>query len=221
MHGKILQMRGDENSRSKDYSCLETKDGRSKHKMEADKNREPVTSKKLQIDNSVFLQKEGQDYIHEENRFMEEKSKGRCNLCNGEFYGKDIRRHINKCVEEIYGKNKAFLMKASAGAVWVYFLVPKHKMISSTYKPLRDIWFECCDHLSPSDENYIIEEDKNSEKELAYDHGKENSIYFGNDFIRKTEVAIEFICETKTKKEGIFVVAKNIMPSLDNIQTDK
>lgn len=80
--------------------------------------------------------------------FSEGNSKGKCRICNKEFLGKEIKKHIKSCSANIKGNVDSFLVKASAGPFWVYFSAPKNKKLSDIDQFLRDLWLECCGHLS-------------------------------------------------------------------------
>jgi hypothetical protein len=76
-------------------------------------------------------------------------SQGNCYLC-GKTLGKTaMKNHILK--EHSTGDEACWLVKAEGAydkGYWLYFSVPKDAVLSCVDKFLRQIWLECCGHLS-------------------------------------------------------------------------
>lgn len=84
-------------------------------------------------------------------------SKGICNLCGETFDKSAITRHLKTCREEKVilkegeKKQKTFwLMVEGSGnpEYWIHFEVPASATLAYVDAFLRDIWLECCGHLS-------------------------------------------------------------------------
>ena len=76
-------------------------------------------------------------------------TKGNCFIC-GKTLGKSaIKNHILK--EHCGGDEECLLFKAEGAYnknYWLYFTVPVDATLAALDKFLREIWCECCDHLS-------------------------------------------------------------------------
>ncbi len=88
-------------------------------------------------------------------------SQGQCNLCGGTFNKAGMSRHITACREshtlkklEGHGKarktNLFHLMVEGTYAppFWLHLAVPTDATLRNLDQFLRDIWLECCGHLS-------------------------------------------------------------------------
>lgn len=80
------------------------------------------------------------------------KSEGACRLCNRTLSGRGMTKHLQSCMREKLqskqGDGRVFLIKASAGPFWVYFEVNGSSMLRDIDSFLRDLWLECCGHMS-------------------------------------------------------------------------
>lgn len=87
----------------------------------------------------------------------EMKSEGKCLFCSGTFKSAGINRHLKthlKKLEEERGKGLSFLLKVDPNDKWsvsgyfLYLWVDGKTTIETIDDFLRDIWLECCGHLS-------------------------------------------------------------------------
>lgn len=81
------------------------------------------------------------------------ESKGVCSACNRTISGRGMTRHLQSCPEREklqlkQGDGKVFLIKASAGPFWVYFEVNDSSTLRDIDSFLRNLWLECCGHMS-------------------------------------------------------------------------
>ena len=81
------------------------------------------------------------------------KSEGVCRACDRTISGRGMTRHLQSCVEREklqlrQGDGRVFLIKASAGPFWVYFEVDDSSTLRDIDSFLRDLWLECCGHMS-------------------------------------------------------------------------
>lgn len=153
------------------------------------------------------------------------KSEGECSYCKKAFSGNGMEKHLLSCAERTkthgLGGGKAFLVKAAAGPFWVYFEVDTSSTLKNVDSFLRDLWLECCGHLSsfsiegvtfaysPQQEygdksmNVKLNEVLRPGMKFAYEY----------DFGTTTELSMKCVSEQAgTAKGGIAVAARNNMP---------
>lgn len=143
-------------------------------------------------------------------------SKGKCRTCNEEFSQTGIKKHILSCNKN-NGKNTVFLIKAEAGPFWVYFEIESNKKLKDLDRFLRNLWLECCGHLSA----FTINKQRHSsyEQELDYDEKSMNvklskaltpnqKFNYEYDFGTTTESSLELLKEKEGSKE-INIIARN------------
>ncbi len=143
-------------------------------------------------------------------------SKGNCRICNKEFSRSGIKKHILSCNKD-NGKERVLLLRAEADPFWVYFEFETKRTLKQLDKFLRDLWLECCGHLSAftiNGQRYSI-----YEEELDYDEKSMNiklkeivspnlKFNYEYDFGTTTELSLECIKE-KSGNKGINIVARN------------
>lgn len=143
-------------------------------------------------------------------------SKGKCRICGKECSQSGIKKHILSCNKD-NGKDEVFLIKAEAGPFWVYFEIQNNKTLKQLDQFLRDLWLECCGHLSAftiNNQRYSI-----YEEELDYDEKSMNvklkdilkpSLKFNYeyDFGTTTELSLECIKE-KLGDKGTNIITRN------------
>lgn len=143
-------------------------------------------------------------------------SKGKCRVCNKDFSRSGMEKHLLSCVKN-NGKEKVFLIKAEAGPFWVYLEIEAKKTLKQLDKFLRDLWLECCGHLSSftiNNQRYNI-----YEEELDYDEKDMNvklngvlkpglKFDYEYDFGTTTELSLKCLKEKEGNK-GITIIARN------------
>lgn len=88
-------------------------------------------------------------------------SQGQCNLCGETFAKAGMTRHITACrkshaLKKLDGRGKArktnlfhlMVEGTYAPVFWLHLAVPADAMLRDLDQFLRDIWLECCGHLS-------------------------------------------------------------------------
>ena len=148
-------------------------------------------------------------------------SNGRCRLCNQEFSGKEIKRHIKVCAENQKKGVNAFLMRASSGPFWVYFSVPVNNKLTKIDQFLRDLWLECCGHLS----KFTIERRSylSYEEDLEDDEEHMNieidtilkpwaKFQYEYDFGTATMLEVECVSKIRADNSKITILARNKLP---------
>lgn len=79
-------------------------------------------------------------------------TKGKCAHC-GELVTKNsAKKHIEKCFPDVSEKPNAFIVRVQWPHInpiyWLYLAIPFDSTLNDLDQFLRDIWLECCDHLS-------------------------------------------------------------------------
>ena len=88
-------------------------------------------------------------------------SKGQCYLCDGTFSKSAMTRHLKSCTQkesskvasgnQSSGKKAVFHLMVQgryAPDYWMYLEIPAEVKLEVLDAFLRDIWLECCDHMS-------------------------------------------------------------------------
>ncbi|MGM0379809.1 MAG: IS1096 element passenger TnpR family protein [Bacillota bacterium] len=156
---------------------------------------------------------------------MSEKVK--CNVCGKEYTNRGITRHLKSCPEihknDSEGNYKYYTLKIKDVYKTNFFLfinVSSEITLGQLDQFLRDIWVECCDHLSSfhyNNQYYDINRftgsfSINLKLEKLLD--KKNSILYEYDFGSTTKLKIELKEEFFDKKRDslIEIYARNKMP---------
>lgn len=86
---------------------------------------------------------------------MDEKNvtKGVCSICNSVVSRAGAKSHINKCLDQVdESATDAFLIKVQwphkNPIYWLYLSVPFKSTLEKLDSYLRNVWLECCGHLS-------------------------------------------------------------------------
>lgn|SRR3990167_4919617 len=155
------------------------------------------------------------------------KNIGVCLLCKQNVEHRIITKHVEKCLEqnvlnstaEKNEQGKVFLIKIFAGKeFWIYIEINGSSTLNDLDDFLREIWLECCGHLS----QFII-----NRSDYANDSKKAKTILdtlpvgteflYEYDFGDTTELAGLVISVRSGKlQEKIRLIARNNLP--ENIQ---
>jgi pRiA4b ORF-3-like protein len=80
------------------------------------------------------------------------KSTGKCQLCGGAFSRQAMSRHLAGCRPPAGGKAGAaahlFVEPRYNKAYWLHLALPVESTLKTLDAFLREIWLECCGHLS-------------------------------------------------------------------------
>lgn len=87
---------------------------------------------------------------------MTESYKGKCYACGNVYTKRGMRHHLKSCkkLKEKFrecGENKYFMIRIKAKYAKQFFLyldIKANVKLSELDQFLRDIWLECCNHLS-------------------------------------------------------------------------
>lgn len=78
-------------------------------------------------------------------------TRGRCYICKKEFGKTAMKNHLLKCNNLGSGNTKYFMIKVEGyydKNYWLYVQVKQGATLGDLDSFLRDIWLECCGHLS-------------------------------------------------------------------------
>lgn len=176
------------------------------------------------------------------------KTKGKCGFCSKVFSGSAMARHLQSCKsrassfqKEIPTKdpNNVFLIKVSGRGwfdYWLFIEVDGSATLENLDSFLRDIWLECCGHLScfridgirydikPFDDDTFLEM-KNRDMKIRLNDILEPKLTFEYeyDFGSTTYLTLKVISsrQGKTNKDKIQLISRNDPPKLNCISCGK
>lgn len=141
---------------------------------------------------------------------------GNCYVC-GETFGEiAMKNHVLK--KHNTGSEESFLLKIESAEFkdyWLYIDIPKSKKLESLDKFLRDIWLECCGHMSRFAASHRSYGNIGKSRTIgSFKAG--DKIFYEYDMGTTTPLNIKFIGEIKRPKQSMVVrlLARNIAPVL-------
>jgi len=142
--------------------------------------------------------------------------KGKCFLCNKTFSKAGMTKHLKACIKES-GETKLFHIMIEGlhdPEYWLHIEISADAILGDLDQFLRDIWLECCGHLSKftiNRESYS-EEDMNFQLNRVLKPGME--FYHIYDFGSSTELRLRVVSEREGKigEEGVRILARNELP---------
>lgn len=88
-----------------------------------------------------------------------QKNRGKCYICKKEFTKAGMKKHLSICNNLCTGKTKYYLIKVEDyydKSYWLYLQVKTNITLNELDDFLRDIWLECCGHLSSFTIDHVI-----------------------------------------------------------------
>jgi hypothetical protein len=174
------------------------------------------------------------------------ESYGKCYFCNGTFSKAGMAKHLQSCskrkiVPEIPSENKntykAKLLHIVAEGkdylsdYWLHFEASAHATLEELDSLLRDVWLECCGHLSLfeiEEETYFAEPDEQLEQkgmdvELGDVLTLKKRFYHEYDFGSTTYLMLKVVSEKEgeIKNRSIKILARNDPPLIGCSECDK
>jgi len=170
---------------------------------------------------------------------MSEISTGECALCKGTFSKASMTRHIQACrIERAEAPpldpprlpaRKAFHLVVEGDYskdYWMHLEAPAHATLSDLDRFLRDIWLECCGHLSAftiqgttyvaggSEEGVLDAE--STDVSLARVLKKGTKFHYEYDFGSTTRLVLKVASnvEVKPGPKSIRLLARNAPPTI-------
>ncbi len=172
-----------------------------------------------------------------------ENSQGTCFLCGSTFDKKVMTKHLKSCVKEKASKEQPTRKKRSRKQelfhllvegrylpeYWLHIEVPVYNTLEDLDSFLRDIWLECCGHLSA----FTIDKTKYSEHPWE-EYGEKGidaklcdvlrprlRFYHEYDFGTTTHLALKVVTKREGKDEDIRLLARNNPPAIKCLSCGK
>lgn len=144
-------------------------------------------------------------------------SKGYCYLCGAELGKAAIKNHLLKAHNEPDAEQRCYLLKVEGAHnkdYWLYLDVSVGTTLSRLDAFLRDIWLECCGHLSAFS-RAGGREISESRKWSAFAIG--DKLLHEYDFGSTTETLITIMGESQRKKQkgAVRLLARNVPPTFE------
>ena len=164
-------------------------------------------------------------------------SKGKCNLCGTTFDKTAMTRHLKSCIQKQIAQKPSESKKPQTTKVfhllvegqylpeyWMHIEIPAKATLAELDAFLRDIWLECCGHLSAftiNGRDYSRESSEwsdNADMDIplirVLDIGMK--FYHEYDFGTSTNLAIKVVAsrESAIKKNAINILARNDLPEI-------
>jgi hypothetical protein len=163
-------------------------------------------------------------------------SKGRCNLCGGTFSKSTITKHLKSCKQKQTDAATSVPDKASQKEqvfhlmvegrylpeYWMHLEIPAKAKLEELDSFLRDIWLECCGHMSMfsiHDKTYSIApmaEYNEKSMKIRLDAVLSPGIKFSHeyDFGTTTHLTLKVISQEQeqVKSKNIVILARNEPP---------
>ena len=156
--------------------------------------------------------------------------KGKCKICGNEYTQSGMSRHLKSCLnkkkKKIIDKNQSqkslyyhiYIKGTYRTDYWLQLQVKADAKLSDLDKFLRDIWLECCNHLS----EFEINEQRftssgfnmsNKIKDVLREKSKFSYTYdFGS--YTKLDLNVVNVFKAEEREEKISVLAKNNPPEI-------
>jgi len=157
---------------------------------------------------------------------MTDQTKGKCELCGQEYAKAGMSRHLASCLkrhiaEQATPKNpRTFLLLTVTApgnpAYWLHLLADSDSDLGSLDNFLRNIWLECCGHLSAFSEKgtYGLDEIEMS-MSISQALSPGNELGYEYDFGSTTELRIKSLdaySAPPTLFESLALLARNQPP---------
>ena len=162
--------------------------------------------------------------------------KGTCALCKSTFSKSVMTKHLQSCmgkahIDEEHTKGSSSSLRFFHLLVeghdlpeyWMHLKVSSHARFEDLDNFLRDIWLECCGHMSAF---RIGREEVRKGKKLEYGLHPGMQLIYVYDFGSTTELMLKVVSEFKSniKKGEVEILARNDPPQIkcshcDNLAT--
>ncbi len=154
------------------------------------------------------------------------KSEGICNYCKKVFSGSAMTKHLQGCTERIennekdHNNGKVYLIHARCDPFWIYFEVNSDSTLKEIDSFLRDLWLECCGHMSMftinginySSSSQVGDGDKSMNVQVSKVLPVGTPFIHEYDFGTTTTLGSRVVSERKGKVKRISLIARNNLP---------
>jgi hypothetical protein len=141
---------------------------------------------------------------------------GKCELCNNQIEQDDLDNHVVKCISNQKGEVENVLLRVYAlhheNLYWLYILIPSRLRLSVLDKYFRDIWLECCGHLSEFDINGKRYKREEMMKPIKSAMPIGSKITYSYDFGSPTYLTIKPVGTYMTDNLTVKLISRNDKP---------
>jgi hypothetical protein len=163
-------------------------------------------------------------------------SNGKCNFCGSTFSKTAMTKHLKECKQKNSvskasstgkgaGKAKSFHLVAEgryAPEYWLHLEVPANAKLTTLDNFLRNIWLECCGHMSAftiEGQVYSVEpmdelDDKSMNVRLDKVLEQGMKFFHEYDFGSTTHLILKVVSEEESEGKDIQVLARNEPPPI-------
>jgi hypothetical protein len=158
-------------------------------------------------------------------------SQGKCNLCGKSFSKQAMTRHLDKCKLEHMAEGSQRVLHLQiegrgAPEYWLHVEVPANASLQTLDRFLRDIWLECCGHLSmftiagqvydvsPEPDPFSGRKPKGMSAKLGDVLAPGLKFTHEYDFGTTTELALKVVAERQGAVKRIEILARNDPPMI-------
>lgn len=150
--------------------------------------------------------------------------KSTCNLCKSEFTTKGIGRHLSSCLKKQSPKTKNALTKEYCylsvrgidnSDYFLFLSISQNTTLKDFDTFLRNIWLECCGHMSAFSYNKWDDDDIPMSTKIKSLCETGNTLIYLYDFGSTTELQVKFHGQFRCffkKFEDIIVLSRNTEP---------
>lgn len=167
---------------------------------------------------------------------MQMKSTGACSLCKKEFSRQGMSRHLSSCIKKRGREGEGdsfhlFVTDKYCSWYWLHLLVYKEGTLFTLDRFLRDIWLECCNHLSAftiDGKSYSAQEDLYMDSSSYHFHVSLEEVLslgmkfeYEYDFGSTTQLSLKVLGESpRLDKKEILVLSRNYPPGIPCFHCD-
>lgn len=160
---------------------------------------------------------------------MNEKQslKARCRICGGEYTSRGMSRHVSTCLTKSTEKEKAsgkgkikpfyhVLVRDAYGGYWLHLKVAGNTVLSHLDQFLREIWLECCGHMSAFFPWREIETELSMDMPIQRVFAQNLTLEYWYDFGSTTALSVQIMGKYQgivSSEEPVEVLARNPMPA--------
>jgi len=156
--------------------------------------------------------------------------KGQCKICGKEYTQSGMSRHLKSCLEKHYDKiiaedqsqkslyHQIYVKGTYRSDYWLQLQVKEDAKLSNLDKFLRNIWLECCNHLSEFEinEQRFTSRGFNMSKKIKDVLREKTKFSYTYDFgsYTKLDLNVVNVFKAESRKDKISVLARNNQPEI-------
>jgi len=139
-----------------------------------------------------------------------------CNLCDKTYSPKGLKRHINSCITKSYTQREEELyylvIKGDAPEYYLHIAIKPYTQLADLDSYLRDVWLECCGHMS---EFFIGRHPIPMEMSVDEVFFRVDKIEYVYDFGSSTHLTVEFVKAFDGKQPTLIeTLSRNPLPKI-------